>query len=405
MKFIKAIVPAVAVLLLAMTVSGILKRTKPEPEKRERSIRIPSVEAIEVNPGSYQIIIPTRGEVRARTRSTLIPEVAGRIVSISPNFRDGGFFKKGEVLAEIDPRDYEAAVKVAAGMIAEAENALAQEKARADQAEENWERLGKGGKANDLVLRIPQLAEAKARVQAAIAQHDQALADLERATIRAPYDGRVLEQLVDVGQFVTTGTSLARVFAVDYAEIRLPLTNRQTGFIDLPEDFRDAPAAEPERPLPPASLSKQLGNETYRWEGKIVRTEGAIDARSRQLFVVAQVDDPYGKRDDGTPPLKIGDFVEAEISGKLLEGVYTIPRTAIRGGQALIIDGEQRLRIRDVTVAWGDTDSVVVTDGLKPGEIVCTTPPAYATDGALVSPLIPGRAPAAAGDEDGGEPE
>jgi multidrug efflux system membrane fusion protein len=181
------------------------------------------------------------------------------------------------------------------------------------------------------------------------------------------------------------------VFAVDYAEIRLPLTNRQTGFIDLPEDFRDAPSAHSERPLPPVSLSKQLGNETYRWEGKIVRTEGAIDASSRQLFVIAQVDDPYGRRDDGTPPLKIGDFVEAEISGKLLEGVYTIPRTALRGGQALIIDGEQRLRIRDVTVVWGDTDNVVVTDGLKPGEIVCTTPPAYATDGALVSPIIPGR--------------
>ncbi|MGI9240006.1 MAG: efflux RND transporter periplasmic adaptor subunit [Verrucomicrobiales bacterium] len=393
MKFLKVIVPPIIVLALAMMVSGHLKRTKPEPVKRSRTPVPPSVEAIRVSPGSYQISIPTRGEVRARTRSVLIPEVSGRIDSISPNFRDGGFFEKDEILAEIDPRDYETATTVAAGRIAEARNAYAQEIARAAQAKENWERLGQGGEANDLVLRIPQLAEAKARVDGAIAQHEQAQTDLERTKIRAPYAGRILEQLVDVGQFVTNGTSLARIFAVDFAEVRLPLTNQQSGFIDLPEDYRGSPSEKVEGELPTVSLTKKQGLRTFEWEGKIVRTEGAIDTRSRQLFVIAQVEDPYAKSADGTPPLKIDDFVEARITGRLLQGVYTLPRTAIRGGKVLVIDAENRLRIRDIEIVWRDDENVIVNAGLEPDEIVCTTPPAYATEGAVVRPSVAGASP------------
>jgi len=403
MKFLKAIVPPLIVIVLAMMVSGILKRTKPEPEKRSRPIRPPSVEAIRISPGTYQITIPTRGEVRARTRSVLIPEVSGRIVRVSTNFRDGGFFEEDEILAEIDPRDYETAATVAAGRIAEAQNTYAQEKARAAQARENWERLGQGGEANDLVLRIPQLAEAKANVDAAVAQHDQALTDLERTKIRAPYAGRILEQLVDVGQFVNTGTNMARIFAVDFAEIRLPLTNQQSGFIELPEDYRDSPSvsAADGQELPRVILTKQQGTHTFSWEGKIVRTEGAIDSRYRQLFVIAQVENPYGKSSDGKPPLKIGDFVEARITGRLLDGVYTLPRTAIRGGKVLVIDADNRLRIRTVDVAWRDSENIVVTEGLEPGEIICTTPPAYATEGAVVSPIMPGASPGTQSRPDG----
>ncbi len=156
---------------------------------------------------------------------------------------------------------------------------------RRRRARRRRERTGsgsvKGGEANDLVLRIPQLAEAKANVDAAIAQHDQALTDLERTKIRAPYSGRILEQLVDVGQFVNTGTNMARIFAVDFAEIRLPLTNQQSGFIDLPEDYRDSPSvsAADGRELPRRDPDKATGHTNLQLEGKIVRTEGAIDSR------------------------------------------------------------------------------------------------------------------------------
>jgi RND family efflux transporter MFP subunit len=387
-KFLKAVVPAILVLIAALVVVKMLQATKPGAKKIDRPVRPPSVQVITVTPTDYQVTIPTRGEVRARTRSVLIPEVPGRIVSVAANFRDGGFFEKGDILVEIDQRDYVTAATVAAGNVAEARNAHEQEKARAAQAKDNWERLGKGKEPNDLVLRVPQLVEAKALVDAAVAQLDQAQNNLERTKIRAPYAGRILEQLVDIGQFVTTGTSMARIFAVDYAEARLPLSNRQVGFIDLPEDFRGETGGETRSPLPEVVLSKQQGTQTLEWPAKIVRTEGAIDTRSRQLFVVAQVDDPYRKSADGTPPLKIGDFVEASISGRVLEGVFVIPRTAVReGDQVLVVDADQRLRIRDINVIWGDRDQVVVDEGLVTGETICTKPPAYATEGAQVVPL------------------
>ena len=390
MKFIKVVIPIAIVLLGVWLIIGFLVATKPKPEKRSRPSMPPTVNVIEVKPGTYQIVIPTRGEVRARTRSVLIPEVPGRITAVSPSFRDGGFFEKGDILVEIDPRDYQTAVTVAASNVAEAKNAFEQETARAAQARENWERLGKGTPANDLVLRVPQLAEAKARVEAATAQLDKATIDLGRTKIKAPYPGRIREQLVDVGQFVNTGTSLARIFAVDFAEIRLPLTNRQQAFIDLPEDFRGESSDQNPEELPSVTLTKKQGNRELIWNGRVVRTEGAID-RSRQLFVIAQIEDPYRKREDDQPPLKVGDFVEAKITGRLLENVYTIPRTAIReGDKVLAVDGEERLRFRQANVIWGDKLNVVVDQGLKPGDTICTTPPAYATEGAKVTPSTPG---------------
>jgi multidrug efflux system membrane fusion protein len=388
MKFLKAAIPVLLVLFVAWAITAVLKATKPEPEKKIRVDLPPSVEVIQVTPGEFQITIPTRGEVRARTRSVLIPEVPGRIISVAKDFRDGGFFEKDEILVEIDPRDYQTAATVATSNVAEAQNAYAQEMARAAQAEENWRLLGKGKTANDLALRVPQLTEAKARVDSAVARLDQAETDLERTRVRAPYAGRILEQLVDVGQFVNTGTSLARIFAVDYAEVRLPLTSQQAGFIDLPEDFRGDTTPTDKEQLPGVTLTKQHGIQKHSWHGKIIRTESAIDTRTRQLVVVAQVDDPYRRREDGTPPFRIGDFFEAEISGKLMQDVYTIPRTAVReGDKVIVIDAENRLRYREIEIIWGDRDNVVVNQGLAPGDTICTKPPAYASEGAKVAPM------------------
>ncbi len=370
-------------------------RNKPAPRKFAPPPQVTQVEGITINPSTYQIYLDSRGTVQPRTTTTLYPEVSGRIVSISPNFRDGGFFSAGETLLGIEKVDYETAVVIAQSQVAQARTALVEEKARGEQAAENWRRLGKQSAPSDMVLRKPQLAEAEARLLAAQADLEKARRDLERTDIRAPYDGRILEQQVDVGQYVSPGTPLGRAFSTDIMEVRLPLTNRQLEFIDLPEVSRsdDAPLfREPE-----VAVVSRIGRAETKWEGHIVRVDSSIDEASRQLFVVAEIKDPYRQLEPGGAPLKIGMFVDARIKGITLDEVFVLPRSAVRvSGEVILIDDDNRIRRQRVRPIWKAEDHVVIDsrdDNLQAGDVLCITPLAFPVNGAPVIPTIDGVAP------------
>ncbi len=387
-------------LMLGMAISGYryLIASKPEPRQHTMPPVITKVEATRLKVQSYQVMLESRGTVRPRTETTLIPEVAGTIIEMSPSFREGGFFEKGELLLKIDPLNYETAITISKAALAQAKTVIEEEKARAVQAVENWKRLGKTGQPGDLVLRKPQLAEAAARVASSQAGVIRAERDLERTQIRAPYAGRILTKEVDIGQYVGPATTLGRCYAVDYVEIRLPLTNRQLAFIDLPEAYRGQNSAEEKKALSSVTLKGTIGAQTAEWSGRIVRVEGAIDQRSRQLFVVAQVDDPYKKDNKNRPPLKIGLFVHATIKAKVLDQVYILPRKAVRAGnEVILIDQQNRIRRQKTQPIWSDQNSVIIPatkgSGLESGQIICLTPLAFPANGALVSPTIDGVPP------------
>ncbi len=401
MKLAARILLPLLVLGAAGWLTWWLITTKPEPPQRKKPPVFTRVEATRLVPTRYEIILETRGVVQPRTETALIPEVSGRIIEIGKNFRDGSFFEADELLLKIDPLNYETAIVIAESNVAQARTALEEEKARSQQALENWTRLGKTGDPGDLVLRRPQLAEMEARLAAAEAELIRARRDLERTEIRAPYAGRVRAQNVDVGQYVSPGIQLAQLYAIDYVEVRLPLTNRQLAFVDLPELYRgnvaEAGGGDDASKAPEVLLKADLGGETATWNGSLIRVEGAIDERTRQLFVVAQVDDPYRWKEDGTPPLKIGLFTEAYIQGRTLDDVFVLPRSAVRAGdEVIIIDADNRIARRSVETIWADRDRIVIPvkdGGLQPGETVCLTPLAFPADGAMVLPTIDGEAP------------
>jgi len=372
--------------------------TPPAQEMPHRPTLIP-VTASVLQPQDYPVVVPTHGEVRARTESSLIPEVSGMIQAISPSFREGGFFEKDEELVKLDDRDHQAAVVIARSAVAQAETLVSEEKAKGEQALEDWKSLGRQGEPDPLVLRKPQLAEAEARLLSARATLERAQRDFERTSIKAPYAGRIVEKLADVGQYVSNGRELAKIFAVDAAEIDLPVRSDELEFLDLEEDYRGdqkttkliGPEVTFTAP-PPARIGE--------WKGQVVRVAGGIDQKSRQLLVTAEVKDPYARRGHDNPPMKVGMFVNAQIRGRTLKNVFVIPRSAIReGDQVLLVDGEQKLRARQVKIVWGGQDHVVVSEGLKPGELLCTTALHYAVEGSQVkvkeTPLppmnIPGR--------------
>lgn len=403
MKPARLIAP-ILVLAISAVIGSVLIATAPKADRRVPPPLIPTVEVIPLRARDYTVTVTSHGTVSPRTQSTLIPEVAGRITEVSTNFRSGGFFEAGDVLLTIDPRDYENTVTVMQAELAQAKLALDEEQARVEQARIDWKRLGGSTKAGDLVLRKPQLASKRAAVAAANAKLRQAKLDLERTRIVAPYAGCILSKEVDVGQYVSSGTVLASLYAVDYVEIRLPLTDEQIGFIDLPEAYRQvssprvslkvsrkkAPEEGPEKAqvigkvaTPPVTISARIGRKHHHWTGRVVRTEGAVDTRSRQLFVVAQVDDPYARQGE-RPPLKVGRFVKAEIRGRTLQGVFVVPSVAVRaGGEVWLFGEDDRLERRRVRIIQRDAEHVVIGGGLREDELLVVTPLPYGVEGTV----------------------
>jgi len=377
----KIIIPVV---ILAVMV-GLAALVMLNPPKSERNgapkARELAVEVLELSQQRYQVVLQSYGTVKPRTQSELVPQVAGKIVRISPNFRNGGFFETDELLVEIDDRDYQANVSSAKASLIEARQTLVQEQAQVAQAKEDWVRLGNKGSPPTLVSREPQLKAAQARVLSAEALLDTAQANLERTRIVAPYAGRMLEKKVDVGQVVNANTSVANIYAVDTIEVRLPLKNRDLAYIDLPESLRIGDKQH--QILPAVQLISELG-KAERWPGQIVRTEGAIDAASQQLYVIAQIDDPYGEAARDRQPLKIGQYVNAEIGGKLLTEALVIPNNAIYQSSYVYLVEQDQLRRQEIIIAWQNNDEALIQKGLKAGELLVTTPLGQVASGTVV---------------------
>lgn len=384
MKILRVLLPLV-ILGIAGSIAYWIYITKPEPRQRNFTPGPTQVEVFHLSPVDYQVELETQGTVRARTESNLIPEVRGRILEIGPNFREGSFFEKGDMLLRIDPRDYETELVVAEANLAQMQLALQEEQARADQAYQDWKRLNLSEEPSELVLRGPQLKRAQANVASAEARLENAQLNLERTTIRAPFAGRVLSKNADVGQYVSPGNQLARIYAVDFAEVRLPLTETQLTFLDLPEIYRGEQPNIEDGPV--VTLSSTVAGKTHEWKGRIVQAEGSFDVRTRQLFVIAQVPNPYGFIEDGRPPLKVGSFVQAVIKGSLLKNVFVVPRRLLReNSYVLTVDDENRLRRKTVELVWQNDNAIVVEEGLSHGDRICLTDVPYALESLPVEP-------------------
>ncbi|MEM7582039.1 MAG: efflux RND transporter periplasmic adaptor subunit [Acidobacteriota bacterium] len=391
-KIVAPIITVIAGLLGA--VAFVQSKTPVEtlrPATMDPLVRVVPVRTVEV-----PLRVNAQGTVLPRTETRLAAQVAAAVTSVSARFEAGGFFTQGEVLVRLDPREYELEAERAAAQVAQAELRLAQQQAEARVAASEWRELGEG-RPDPLVLREPQLAEARAMLRAAEAELGMARLALERTVIRAPFDGRVHSTSVAIGQFVTPGQDVATVHAIDYAEVRLPVPDQQLAYLDMPLAFGDGGSG------PEATLSARFAGRQHRWPGTIVRADGELDQRSRMMNLVVRVTDPYSRLQPEQPPLAVGLFVDAEIIGRTVRGSL-LPRAALRGeGQVLVVDDEQRLRLRDIEVVRIENDVAIVGAGLSDGERVCVSPLDVVVDGMPVqtmevdAPQLPDVRPASAG--------
>ena len=370
-KNLRFFLPILLIVGAILVVSGLVARNQASrPERKVEATPAVLVDAITAESRSLNFSIRSQGAVEPRTQTTLVAEVSGKIVSVSPDFIAGGFFRKGEVLLQIDPSDYQTALKRAEASLASKQAKLADEKARSEQALKDWSNLGRQGEPSDLVKRLPQLADAQANVQAAEADMEKARRDLQRTRITVPYDGLLREKRVDLGQFVSPGTQLGVSFSVDSAEIRLPLSASDLAFIDLPSAI-DADSSN----YPEVVLSASEGAITRSWDARIIRTEGVLDESSRVLYVIAEVIDPYGVLGKSNQSeLRMGTFVRADIVGQHIDNAVVLPRHVLIGGNTVLVaNADRQLEIREVVVARAEPRLVYLTSGVENGEKVVTT--------------------------------
>ncbi len=380
-KFLPLIVLALSVLLAVAMV-----KSRSKPRRQSPAALPPLVRVLEVTGQPHRYIVRAQGTVTPRTESALVSEVSGRIIWISPSFSVGSFFEKGDPLLKIDPTDYEAAVTQAAASVAAAKVQLSMEEEEAQVAREEYSDL-KPGEVSALALRTPQLQQAKAQLAAAEAALARARRDLQRTRIRAPYAGRIRSKQADLGQYVNPGVVVATIFAVDRAEVRLPMTLQDLSYLDLPLDYEEAlQAQENPQDLPAVRLSATIGSHRVSWNGRILRVEGEIDPKTRMIHVIAGVDDPYGRHHEGRiVPLTAGLFVDAEIQGDRTDHAFVLPRGVLRSEDTvLVVDADDRLHLRKVGVLRKGRDEIVVGEGLKDGDRVCLSALDVVTEGMKV---------------------
>jgi RND family efflux transporter MFP subunit len=375
-KLLKIIAP-ILVLIVSIGVVQVLNAAKPAPEKKEESQRMISLYVDEVKSDMVTLSVQTHGEVQPKTEIDLIPQVSGRIVAISGSFAEGAEFGPGTTLIKIDDTDYKLDVIRAEAGVAAAQVVLERELANARIKEAHWLDKRNSGEPTPYALNKLQVIEARTMLRAAEADLKEAGLNVARTEISVPFLGRVREKNVGIGQYVAAGTLLGRVFSTNVVEIRLPLTDAQLAELDLPMGFM-AEAFN----APVVQFKAMVGRHEHFWTGHIVRINASVDQQTRLIYAIAEVEDPYGSGSDNGAPIAVGMFVSAEIAGITSQSALVLPRMALRNADKVyVINDENRLEIRTVRILSTSEDTVLVTNGVEPGDKVVTSTIPAAVDG------------------------
>jgi len=327
----------------------------PEPEKKEEVIKAPLIAAYEVQLKNEPLTINSYGVMKPKHQTSLIAQVSGQITDVSAVFSSGGVVKKGDLLAQIDPSDYQASLIEAQASLQRAKAALQEEEARGIVAKAEW----KGATSSlppALGLRKPQLAREQANLRSAEASLARAERNLTRTKIIAPYNALINSRNIDLGQFVSTGSNLGIVSSIDIGEIRLPISSADYSYLT------DGDHSE--------VVLKRLENGVeQQWLAKIVRDEGVIDETSRMIYLVAEIKNPY----QASPKLKFGTFVDAAVKSAVHNNIAIIPSHLYREGHVTLISADRELHQQTVELLKRDKTNVYIANGLNTGDLILET--------------------------------
>jgi len=425
----KVILPII-VFIGAVLLGKYLMGTGPESKKKPFVERSPVVEVVKLKPQPYTVILTASGIVTAGTQTNLVSEVSGRVLSISDKFQAGSYFDKNEILLTIDQENYRNALAIVASEVA-ANRALLSQIIEEEKSSKRSYQLAKKNlslgkkevnrlrallrkkviarsvldieqqKTNQLQQKLEDLQgklntyksrkqATKAKIAAAQAKQKQESLNLSRTTIKAPYAGRILEKNADIGQFVSKGTILGKIYATDYVEVNLPLSLKRYELLGLPEAFKNKSINADS--YPEAIFRNPNSIQNNEWRGRIVRTSAALDINSRQISVIARIDNPFDVKEGLSSPLRIGQYIQAEIKGRTFKHVYVLPTVAVHQNKEIMILEEGKIHIIPITTLWNTQNETVVRvneknypkDNNIEGKLLITTSLSQATDGMKV---------------------
>ena len=384
----KQIIIPIAILVagIAAFVGFSSLKTPPAEKAKEDNTPIIAVENIVVAPMALNV--SSYGIIKPKYETLLVAQVNGEIVELDETFVRGGFIKKGQLLARIDPNDYHAALIDAQADMASARAALEQEVAQGKVAEREW-KLITDSSPTELSLRKPQLAQELARVKSAQAAILRAKRNLQRTEIRAPYDAMIDSRMIGLGSFVSVGTQLGQLFGTDIAEVRLPVADNELKFlIDQGHDAK-------------VKLVGTYAGKSVEWTAHIARNEGVIDNKSRMTYLVAEIQNPYLLPDmlaknvatentdvSHSVPLRFGAYVQAQILGIEIANASILPRHLVVGNKVGLLSNESTLHYATIDIIRQQGANVIVSNGLLDGDKLIVSALEYPVDGmklALIS--------------------
>ena len=378
------VVLTLLIFVAGITLAVLLAKSRKPPKKTIQPVPPPLVEVQQLHLQDIQMVVRGFGTVSPYVQVEIVPQVAGNIVYVNPQFKVGGFVKAAQNLVRIDPKDYELARDQAQALVADAKVKLELEQAEAEVARREWEQLNPGKEPDSpLVLRQPQIRQAEAALKSAQAQLDEANLNLERTQISLPIDAVVIDKKVDLGQFVGVGQSLGTAYGIERVEIEVPLEDRELAWFDIPTNPGVGNPGAASNKKTPAVVKADFAGAEHTWTGYVTRTTGTVDKTSRMVSVVVEGTEPF-KDSDSRPPLLPGMFVNVLINGRILNNAAAVPRDALRSGNQAWVVEDERLYVRPLEIARTDRNFAYALSGLDDGAIIVTSSLETVTNGMQV---------------------
>ncbi len=360
----------VVILIVGVLIAVVFIKFKKPVQRQEQIVLAPLVKVERLDRRDIQMIIRGYGTVKPRLQVEIVPQVSGKVVWVNPQFKAGGFIRHGELILKIDPRDYELSLRQANAAVAEAQVMLDLEKAEAKIAKEEWQQLHPGQEPDSpLVFREPQIRQAQARLESADAGLATANLNLERTQLSLPVDAVIMNERVDLGQYVMIGQSTGAAYGIESMEIEVPLEDKELAWFAIPDNMASVNAPESSRKGAIARVAVNFAGEQKCWPGFVVRTTGQVDITSRLISVVVEVSEPF-KDSDSTPPLLPGMFVEVSIEGNILKNAVAVPRDAMRNRNEVWVAKDGQLYVQPLDIVRADRDFAYARSGLDDGDMI-----------------------------------